>query len=102
MGQHAPFHVEARGQEPLRFQWSRNGRPIAGADGPTHTVFVTAADDGAEYRCQVSNGTGAMKSQAALWTTPLPKQAGRAPGRPESPGFAPITALGNRPFLVPR
>ncbi len=74
VGQHAPFHVEARGQEPLRFQWVRNGRPVAGADSPTHTVYVTPADNGAEYRCLVSNAHGTMKSRpATLWTTPLPK-----------------------------
>ena len=54
----ATFRVAAKGQAPLRFQWYRNGRPVAGANGPTLTIKVTPADDGAEFRCVVSNAHG--------------------------------------------
>jgi len=74
VGREASFRVEAKGDEPLRFQWYRNDRPVAGANGQKLTVEVRLAEDGAVYRCLVSNAHGAMKSRpAALWTTPLPK-----------------------------
>jgi uncharacterized repeat protein (TIGR03806 family) len=74
VGQSASFHVKAKGQAPLQFQWQRNGRLVPGADGPTLSVKATPADDGAEFRCVVSNAYGAVKSRpAALWMTPLPK-----------------------------
>jgi uncharacterized repeat protein (TIGR03806 family) len=73
VGRQAAFRVEAKGQEPLRYQWLRNGRPMGGAGGPALTVTATPADDGVEFLCLVSNGHGAVKSRpAALWTTPLP------------------------------
>jgi uncharacterized repeat protein (TIGR03806 family) len=74
VGRRASFRVEAKGQEPLRYQWFRNGQPVSGADGPTLAVTVTPADDGAEFRCLVSNAHGMVKSRPApVWTTPLPQ-----------------------------
>ncbi len=73
-GQQATFRVAAKGQSPLRFQWYRNRQQVAAVDGSTLIVNVTPADDGAEFRCIVSNALGSTKSRAArLWTTPLPK-----------------------------
>ena len=85
-GRQATFRVEAKGQSPLRFQWYRNRQPVAGADGPTLTVNVTPADDGAEFRCIVSNAYWDRRraARATLWTTPLPKLLDVAPRRPES------------------
>jgi uncharacterized repeat protein (TIGR03806 family) len=74
VGHRATFKVGAKGEEPLRYQWHRNGQPLAGATGPTLALTVAAADDGAEFRCLVWNAHGAVKSRpAALWTAPLPK-----------------------------
>src|SRR5207244_4024282 len=73
-GRQATFRVEAKGQSPLRFQWYRNRQRIAGADKSTLTRNAVPADDGAEFRCVVSNALGTTKSRGAtLWTTPLPK-----------------------------
>jgi uncharacterized repeat protein (TIGR03806 family) len=73
-GRKVTFCVEAKGKVPLRYQWLRNGLRVGGANGTTLTVTVSSADDGAEFRCLVSNAQGTTKSQpAALWTTPLPK-----------------------------
>ena len=74
VGRRATFSVQAKGEEPLRYQWLRNGRPVNGANDSTFAINVAQADDGAEFRCLVSNVHGAVKSRpAALWTTPLPK-----------------------------
>ena len=85
VGRRVTFHVKAKGEEPLHYQWYRNGSPVSGV-GPTLTLTVTPADDGAEFRCLVWNAHGAIKSRpAALWTTPLPKlldtlRVGLSPG----------------------
>jgi uncharacterized repeat protein (TIGR03806 family) len=74
VGRRATFRVAAKGQEPLGYQWYRNGQPVSGATNPTLAVTVAPADDGAEFRCLISNSHGVVKSRpAALWTTPLPK-----------------------------
>ena len=74
VGRRATFNVEVNGIKPFRFQWHRSGQPVSGAEGPMLTVTVTPKDDGATYRCLVSNAHGAVKSRSAsLWTSPLPK-----------------------------
>ncbi len=74
VGREATFGVAAKGQAPLSYQWFRNGQALAKADGPTLTIKVAPNDDGAEFRCQVSNRLGTANSHAAaLWTAPLPK-----------------------------
>lgn len=77
VGQVATFQVEATGEAPLRYQWLRNDQPIAGANEPKLIVNVKQVDDGAEFRCSISNAHGVMRSRpAALWTSPLPKLLG--------------------------
>ncbi|HEY7313882.1 MAG TPA: PQQ-dependent sugar dehydrogenase [Gemmataceae bacterium] len=68
-GQAATFRVIAGGGAPLRFQWQRNDRDIAGATGDTYTLPATAhADDGARFRCVVSNAYGKAISRATALT----------------------------------
>ncbi len=71
-GAAAFFRVAATGSAPLRYQWSRDDKPVPGADGPAHVLpAVTAADGGARFRCVVSNPFGRAASDiAALRVTP--------------------------------
>ena len=65
-GQNATFTVVASGAEPLAYQWQRNGVDISGANGPQYIVLsVTAADNGATFRCRVTNAFGSVTSNAA-------------------------------------
>jgi glucose/arabinose dehydrogenase len=65
-GQNATFTVVASGAEPLAYQWQRDGVDISGANGPQYTVLsVTAADNGAAFRCRVTNAFGSVTSNAA-------------------------------------
>ena len=58
VGGDATFSVEAVGQGELTYQWSRDGSDIPGATSASHTVTgVSVADDGAEFRVAVSDGT---------------------------------------------
>jgi glucose/arabinose dehydrogenase len=69
VGEGASFAVSASGPGPFTFQWQRNGAPIAGATGPTFTLAsTTLADDGAVFRCVVSNGAGSVTSAGATLT----------------------------------
>jgi glucose/arabinose dehydrogenase len=66
-GENATFSVVASGAEPLSYQWQRDGTDIAGATAPQHTIFsVTSADDGASFRCRVTNSQGSVTSNAAI------------------------------------
>jgi glucose/arabinose dehydrogenase len=69
IGQPATFSVVASGSMPLTYQWQRNGSDIAGATGSTYTLSsATAADNGSQFRCVVSNAVGSVTSSAAVLT----------------------------------
>lgn len=57
-GQPFTFQVAASGTNPLRYQWNKDGLPIAGAMGASYAVpSATVADSGA-YTVLVSNRAG--------------------------------------------
>jgi phosphohistidine swiveling domain-containing protein len=65
-GDPATFRVEATGNG-LHYQWQKNGANIAGATSATfHIAHAPFADDGATYRCVVSNTAGSVTSRAAV------------------------------------
>src|SRR5262245_15235943 len=68
-GRPAHFRVSAAGTPPLRFQWQRDGTPVAGAPAPPHTgAAVADGDTGAECRCVVTNAFGSVTSAGAKLT----------------------------------
>jgi PKD repeat protein len=68
-GDQATFTVVASGSSPLTYRWKKNGELITGATGRSYTTPpVTLADDGATYRCVVSNLAGAVASDLATLT----------------------------------
>ena len=73
-GQPATFSVTAGGTAPLGFQWQRNGVNISGANSSTYSIpTVALADNGARFRCVVSNAFGNVtSSEATLTVTQLP------------------------------
>lgn len=67
VGQTAVFTVAASGADPLSYQWQRDATNIAGANSSTLTISaVTTADEGAQFRCIVSNSFGSATSDAAV------------------------------------
>jgi glucose/arabinose dehydrogenase len=63
------FTVSASGTAPLGYQWQRNGANIAGATSTSYTLSpVTTADNGATFRCVVTNAFGTATSNAATLT----------------------------------
>jgi len=73
-GQSATFNVTAGGSTPLSYQWQRNMVNIAGATSSSYTLAsTTLADNGAQFRCVVTNAFGnATSNEATLTVTAAP------------------------------
>src|SRR6267142_2762459 len=72
-GQPATFSVSAGGTAPLNYQWQRDTVNISGASSSSYTISSTAlADNGAKFRCVVSNGFGSATSNEATLTVQPP------------------------------
>lgn len=68
-GQSVSFTVAASGTSPLTYQWQRNTAAIAGATSATYTIAsVAASDNGAQFRCVVTNAFGTATSNPATLT----------------------------------
>jgi len=68
-GASASFSVVAFGSPTLAYQWQRNGVNIAGATGSTYILQSAAAsDNGARFRCVVTNSFGSDTSTEATLT----------------------------------
>ena len=69
----ATFTVVAEGVDPIAYQWRRDGTDIGGATAATYvTPATTAADDGATFRCVVTNAFGSDTSASATLTVSSP------------------------------
>jgi hypothetical protein len=76
LGQPATFGVAASGSATLAYQWQRNQVNISGATSPTYTIATTAAsDNGAKFRCVVTNGFGNATSNEVTLTVQTPPPA---------------------------
>lgn len=67
----ATFRVSASGSPPLSYRWQRNRADIPGAAGASSTLSLSGlqlADNGALYRCVVTNAFGSDTSDEALLT----------------------------------
>ncbi|MBX3737538.1 MAG: immunoglobulin domain-containing protein [Candidatus Didemnitutus sp.] len=71
-GTDATFTVVASGIGPIRYQWRRNGTPIAGATAASLTIPAATAVDNASYDVVVSNHVGSTTSTAATLTVVTP------------------------------
>ena len=66
VGASAAFTVAATGTAPLNYQWQRDQVDIAGATAATYTLAsAQLADNGAHFRCLVSNASGTATSNEA-------------------------------------
>jgi hypothetical protein len=79
-GESAAFQLTASAIGALTYRWQRANTDIPGATSNVFTLEATSlADDGAEFRCIVSNASGAVTSNPVrLWIV-----AGNSPPAPE-------------------
>jgi regulation of enolase protein 1 (concanavalin A-like superfamily) len=81
VGQTATFSVAATGTPAPTYQWQRNGTNISGATSASYTTPATVAgDNGATFRCVVSNRAGSATSNSATLTVNVPAQVGNGTG----------------------
>jgi hypothetical protein len=72
-GQTATFNVSAGGSTPFTYQWQRNMANISGANSSSYTTPATVfADNGAKFRCVVTNAFGFANSNEATLTVNAP------------------------------
>ncbi|HEX7294296.1 MAG TPA: PQQ-dependent sugar dehydrogenase [Pyrinomonadaceae bacterium] len=73
VGQSATFTVGASGSGTLTYQWQKNMANISGATSPTFTLQAAAlSDNGAKFRCLVTNSFGTTTSNEATLTVSSP------------------------------
>lgn len=69
LGSPATFQVNATSERPMTFRWQRDDRFIANATSRVYTISkVALADNGATFRCIVSNSFGSIESSRATLT----------------------------------
>ncbi len=69
IGEPATFSVSAAGTPPLSYQWQRNSANIPGETSSSYTLdSPQPSDDGATFRCVVTNDFGTATSSAATLT----------------------------------
>lgn len=72
-GQPATFGVSATGTAPFSYQWQRNMMNVDGATSSSYTISsTTMSDNGAKFRCIVSNAFGSATSNEATLTVQPP------------------------------
>jgi glucose/arabinose dehydrogenase len=102
-GSPAPFSVVASGSTPFSYQWQRNQQNISGATSSSYTLpSAVFADNGATFRCIVTNAFGnATSNEATLTVNAPPSISGHpsnqtvAQGQPATFG---VTATGSTPL----
>jgi hypothetical protein len=72
-GEEIVIEVEVSGAEPLSFQWSLEGVPIANATMQSLTLNSAEWDRGAKYTIRVSNARGFVDSEPAEITINIPE-----------------------------
>lgn len=81
VGQTASFSVVATGTPAPTYQWQRGTTNISGANSASYTTPATVAgDNGATFRCVVSNSAGTATSTSATLTVNVPAQVGNGTG----------------------
>lgn len=97
VGAAASFAVQAQGNS-ISYQWLRNGVEIAGARGPRLTLGAAVqGDHGATFSCRVSNGAGAIVSDAAALSVTAELVA---PGIAQHPASASVSVGQSATFAV--
>lgn len=71
-GADARFEADARGSEPLEWQWQLNGVDIPGATAPILELPAATMNASGEYRVVVRNTLGTATSEAAFLSVGLP------------------------------
>jgi glucose/arabinose dehydrogenase len=102
-GQSATFTVAASGTTPLNYQWQRNQTNISGATSSSYTLTPAMfADNGAKFRCIVTNAFGNATSNEATLTVNAPPSISSHPSNVTvtqgQPATFTVSATGTTPL----
>ena len=103
-GQTAIFSVTASGGAPLAYQWQKNNINVQAANSTSYTTPpTTTGDDGAAFRCVVSNAAGTVTSNSAILTVNVPPSISTHPSpqavlEGQTASFS-VAAAGSAPLL---
>ncbi|HWH72019.1 MAG TPA: hypothetical protein VNT26_21835, partial [Candidatus Sulfotelmatobacter sp.] len=84
VGAYAYFGADARGTEPLAYQWRKNGAAIAEATAQTFIIYGVRTNDAGNYSVVVTNAFGAVTSTAPAVLTVM-SSLGEALNAPDLP-----------------
>lgn len=72
-GEGASFNISAAGNQPLSYQWFKDGVAINGAEADVFTITSTTISDSGSYQCIVTNGNAeTVASQSVSLTVQEP------------------------------
>jgi hypothetical protein len=66
LGQYFNLSVSAQGENPLSYQWQKNGTAIPGATNSSYGFQVSNASDAGAYSVVITNRNGSVTSSAAM------------------------------------
>jgi hypothetical protein len=71
------LYASANGVGPFTYQWTRNGKFIAGATSSTYLINSLSASNTGDYRVEITNARGSVLSSTATLTigAPLPSDS---------------------------
>jgi hypothetical protein len=72
VGQSVSWAVTADGSAPFKFQWKKDGQPIAGATKALFAIRNVSAADAGTYMCIVTNAAGSTASEPVKLVVPKP------------------------------
>src|SRR5206468_1896650 len=73
LGSNVTFCVTATGDEPLSYQWRKNGANLLGATNRCFTITNVQIADGGSYAVVVANAAGAVLSTPTLLVIDVPQ-----------------------------
>ncbi|HVQ37355.1 MAG TPA: PQQ-dependent sugar dehydrogenase [Pyrinomonadaceae bacterium] len=102
-GQPASFQVGVVGTTPLNYLWKRNNVDLADSNSPTYTVAsATLADNGAKFRCVITNAFGTANSIEVTLTVTAPPNITMPPAdqtvNDGQPATFQVSATGSTPL----
>lgn len=100
-GSYAELLVEARGSQPLTYEWRRNGEVISGAEGAGLALSPLAAGHQGPYTCTVSNDAGQAVAtmRVTVVSTPFAAVQWRLPEMP-GPGVTDMKVIDGKIYAV--
>ena len=100
-GSYSELRVEARGSQPLTYEWRHNGELVDGANGAALALSPLAVENQGPYSCTVSNDAGQAVAtmRVTVVSTPFAAVQWRLPEMP-GPGVTDMKVIEGKVYAV--